>query len=163
MLLQSKTQSGLERSIEKIEMIGQEVIQIAKSGKRLDIILHRGIALSLTQKIMRLCFDKIFNNKQGNLIATVDDFGVYIQHFSIDIENILIFIYIDKKSNIINSCIKMYLLYKKIYEFTKVNAPVSELLNECKKSIKIISITELSGTRGQQPFVKNAIKSELYA
>jgi len=25
--------------------------------------------------IMRLCFDKIFKTKQGNLIATVDDFG----------------------------------------------------------------------------------------
>jgi len=137
MLLQSKTQSGLERSIDTIEMIGQEVIQIAKSGKRLDIIFHRGIALSLTQKIMRLCFDKIFRTKQGNLIATLDDFGVYIHHFTIDIETILVFIYIDKKSNIVNNCTKMYLLYKKIYEFTKVSAPISEILNECKKSIKI--------------------------
>ena len=137
MLLQSKTQSGLERSFDTIEMIGQEVIQIAKSGKRLDIIFHKGIALSLTQKIMRLCFDKIFKTKQGNLIATVDDFGVYIHHFTINIETILVFIYIDKKSNIVNNCTKMYLLYKKIYEFTKVNAPISEIVNECKKSIKI--------------------------
>jgi hypothetical protein len=137
MLIQSKTQSGLERSIDTIEMIGQEVIQIAKSGKRLEIIFHKGIALSLTQKIMRLCFDKIFKTKQGNLIATVDDFGVYIQYFTIDLENILIFIYVDKKNNIVNSCTKMYLLYKRMFEYTKVNAPISELVNECKKSIKI--------------------------
>lgn len=137
MYLQTEPYSKIEISSDKTEMLGVEVIQVAKSGRRLDIIFHRGIALSLTQKIMKLYLEKIFKVKQGNLIVSVDDFGVYIHFFSLDLDNILIVIYVDKKFNIIEKCTKMYLLYKRSFEFIKNNAPISEILNMCKMSIAI--------------------------
>ena len=137
MYLQTEPYSESEISPDKTEMLGVEVIQVAKSGRRLDIIFHRGIALSLTQKIMKLFLEKIFKVKQGNLIASVDDFSIYIHFFSLDLDNILIVIYIDKKFSIVDKCAKMYLLYKNSYELIKKNAPISEILNMCKMAIVI--------------------------
>jgi len=137
MYLQTEPYCEPEISPDKTEMLGVEVIQVTKSGRRLDIIFHQGIALSLTQKIMKLFLEKIFKAKQGNLIVSVDDFGVYIHFFSLDLDNILIIIYVDKKFNIIDKCTKMYLFYKRSFEFIKKNAPISEILNMCKMSIAI--------------------------
>ena len=137
MYLQTESYHEPEISVSSTEMLGVEVIQAAKSGKRLEIIFHRGIALSLTQKIMNIYLEKIFKAKQGNLITSVDDFGVYIHFFSLDLDNILIIIYIDKKDNIVDKCTKMYILYKKIYESIKKNNPIAEILNICKIAIRI--------------------------
>ena len=137
MYLQIESYSEPEISLSTTEMLGVEVLQAAKSGKRLDIIFHRGIAISLTQKIMNIYLEKIFKAKQGNLIASVDDFGVYIHFFSLDLDNILIIIYVDKKNYIVDKCTKMYILYKKIYESIKKNSPITEILNICKMTIKI--------------------------
>jgi len=137
MYLQTESYRKPEISVNSTEMLGVEVLQADKSGKRLDIIFHRGIALSLTQKIMNIYLEKIFKAKQGNLITSVDDFGVYIHFFSLDLDNILIIIYIDKKNNIIDKCTKMYILYKKIYESIKKNSTITEILNICKRSIEI--------------------------
>ena len=137
MYLQTESYRESEISTGKTEMLGVEVIQVAKSGRRLDIIFHRGIALSLTQKIMKLYKEKILSVKQGNLIVSVDDFGVYIHFFSLDIDNIIIIIYVDKKFSIIEKCTKMYLIYKKSYEIIKRNAPISEIINMCKIAISI--------------------------
>jgi len=137
MYLQIESYSEPEISVSTTEMLGVEVLQAAKSGKRLDIIFHRGIALSLTQKIMNIYLEKIFKAKQGNLIASVDDFGVYIHFFSLDLDNILIIIYVDKKNCIVDKCTKMYILYKKINESIKKNNPIIEILNICNTAIKI--------------------------
>ena len=137
MYLQTESYHEPEISVSSTEMLGVEVIQAAKSGKRLEIIFHRGIALSLTQKIMNIYLEKIFKAKQGNLITSVDDFGVYLHFFSLDLDNILIIIYVDKKGSIVDKCTKMYILYKKIYESIKKNNPILEILNICKKAIKI--------------------------
>jgi len=137
MYLQTDLYSDLEISIPTTEMLGVEVLQVAKSGNKLDIIFHRGIALSFTQKIMKRYLDKIFKAKQGNLIASIDDFGIYIHFFSLDLDNILIIIYVDKKNSIVNKCTKMYILYKKIYESIKTNNSFAEILKLCKRAIKI--------------------------
>ena len=137
MYFQTESYREPEISVSSTEMLGVEVLQAAKSGKRLDIIFHRGIALSLTQKIMNIYLEKIFKANQGNLITSVDDFGVYIHFFSLDLEYILIIIYIDKKESIVDKCTKMYILYKKIYDSIKKNNPIVEILNMCKKAIKI--------------------------
>ena len=137
MYLQTESYSEPEISVSSTEMLGVEVLQAAKSGKMLDIIFHRGIALSFTQKIMNTHLEKIFKAKQGNLITSVDDFGVFIHFFSLDLDNILIIIYIDKKNNIVDKCTKMYILYKKIYESIKKNSPITEILNLCKRAIEI--------------------------
>ncbi len=137
MYLQTESYSEPEVFTGTTEILGLEILQAAKSGKRLDIIFHRGIALSLTQKIMTKYLEKIYKAKQGNLIASVDDFGVYIHFFSLDLDNILIIIYIDKKNSIVEKCTKMYILYKKIYESIKKNSPITEILNICKRTIKI--------------------------
>lgn len=135
--LQTESYNEPEISEGITEMLGVEVIQVGKSGKMLNIIFHKGIALSLTQKIMNIYLDKIFKAKQGNLITSVDDFSVYIHFFSLDLDNILIIIYIDKKSSIADKCTKMYILYKKTYEYIKRNSPVTEILSMCKMAIKI--------------------------
>ena len=137
MYLQTESYRETEISVSSTEMLGVEVLQAAKSGKRLEIIFHRGIALSLTQKIMNIYLEKIFKAKQGNLITSVDDFGVYIHFFSLDLDNILIIIYIDKKDNIVDKCTKMYILYKKIYESIKTNHSIAKILNICKMAISI--------------------------
>ena len=137
MYLQTESYREPEISVSSTEMLGVEVIQATKSGKRLEIIFHKGIALSLTQKIMNIYLEKIFKTKQGNLITSVDDFGVYIHFFSLDLDNILIIIYIDKKDSIVDKCTKMYILYKKIYESIKKNIPIAEILNICKIAIRI--------------------------
>jgi len=137
MYIQTESYSEPEISVSSTEMLGVEVLQADKSGKRLDIIFHRGIALSLTQKIMNIYLEKIFKAKQGNLITSVDDFGVYIHFFSLDLDNILIIIYIDKKDSIVDKCTKMYILYKKIYESIKKNIHISEILKICKIAIRI--------------------------
>ncbi len=137
MYLQSESYNEPEISVCTTEMLGLEILQAAKSGKRLDIIFHKGITLSLTQKIMNLYLEKIFKAKQGNLIASVDDFCVYIHFFSLDLDSVLIIIYVDKKNSIVDKCTKMYILYKKIYESIKKNNPILEILNICKKAIKI--------------------------
>ncbi len=137
MYLQSESYNEPEISVCTTEMLGLEILQAAKSGKRLDIIFHKGIALSLTQKIMNLYLEKIFKAKQGNLIASVDDFCVYIHFFSLDLDSVLIIIYVDKKNSIVDKCTKMYILYKKIYESIKKNNPITEILNVCKTAIKI--------------------------
>ena len=137
MYLQTDLYSEPEISITSTEMLGVEVLQVAKSGNKLDIIFHRGIALSFTQKIMKRYLDKIVKAKQGNLIASIDDFGIYIHFFSLDLDNILIIIYIDKKNSIVDKCTKMYILYKKIFESVKKNSPIAEILNICKMAIKI--------------------------
>ena len=49
MYLQTESYREPEISVSSTEMLGVEVLQADKSGKRLDIIFHRGIALSLTQ------------------------------------------------------------------------------------------------------------------
>ena len=77
MYLQTESYREPEISVDSTEMLGVEVLQAAKSGKRLDIIFHKGIALSFTQKIMNIYLEKIFKTTQGNLITSVDDFGVY--------------------------------------------------------------------------------------
>lgn len=137
MFIQSEFYKDIEPSYKTTEMLGLEIIQVAKSGKRLDIIFHKGIALSLTQKIMTLYWEKILNKKQGNLIATIDDFGVFIHFFTFNLDNILIIIYVEKKNNVINSCTQMYVLYKKIYEIINTNNPISKILNICNQTIKI--------------------------
>ncbi|MBY9010175.1 MAG: hypothetical protein KGD74_09955 [Candidatus Lokiarchaeota archaeon] len=137
MYIQTESYSEPEISTGSTEMLGVEVIQVAKSGKRLDIIFHRGIALSLTQKIMKIYLEKIFNAKQGNLIISIDDFGVYIHFYSLDLDNILIIIYVDKKNSIIDKCTKMYILYKKVYEHIQQRSSITEILNMCKTAIKI--------------------------
>ena len=137
MYFQTESYHEPEISVSSTEMLGIEVLQADKSGKRLDIIFHRGIALSLTQKIMNIYLEKIFKAKQGNLITSVDDFGVYIHFFSLDLDNILIIIYIDKKDSIVDKCTKMYILYKKIYESIKKNIHITEILKICKMSIRI--------------------------
>ena len=137
MYFQTESYHEPEISVSSTEMLGIEVLQADKSGKRLDIIFHRGIALSLTQKIMNIYLEKIFKAKQGNLITSVDDFGVYIHFFSLDLDNILIIIYIDKKDSIVDKCTKMYILYKKIYESIKKNIPITEILKICKIAIRI--------------------------
>jgi len=137
MYLQTESYHEPEISMSSTEMLGVEVIQAAKSGKRLEIIFHRGIALSLTQKIMNIYLEKIFKAKQGNLITSVDDFGVYLHFFSLDLDNILIIIYVDKKGSIVDKCTKMYILYKKIYESIKTNNSFAEILKLCKRAIKI--------------------------
>ncbi len=137
MYLQTDLYSEPEISITSTEMLGVEVLQAYKSGKRLDIIFHRGIALSLTQKIMKIYLEKIIKTKQGNLIASIDDFGIYIHFFSLDLDNTLIIIYIDKKNCIVDKCTKMYILYKKIFESIKKKSPITEILNICKMAIKI--------------------------
>lgn len=137
MYLQTETYSEPGISITTTEMLGVEVLQVAKSGKRLDIIFHRGIALSFTQKIMKRYLDKITKAKQGNLIVSIDDFSVYIHFFSLDLDNILIIIYVDKKNGIIDKCTKMYILYKKTYEYIKKNSLITEILNMCNMAIKI--------------------------
>ena len=86
---------------------------------------------------MNIYREKNFKAKQGNLITSVDDFGVYIHFFSLDLDNILIIIYIDKKNSIVDKCTKMYILYKKIYESIKKNNPIAEILSICMKAIKI--------------------------
>jgi len=135
MFVQSKSDN--EPSYKTTEMLGLEIVQVAKSGKRLDIIFHKGIALSLTQKVMALHREKIFNKKQGNLIASIDDFGVFIHFFTLNSNNILIIIYMEKKNNVINSCTQMYVLYKKICEIINTNNPISKILNICNQTIKI--------------------------
>ena len=137
MYLQTELYKKPEIAENTTEMLGVEVLQVAKSGKRLEILFHRGIALSLTQNIMNIYLEKIFKAKQGNLITSVDDFGVYIHFFSLDLDNILIIIYIDKKKSIVDNCTKMYSIYKKIYEAIINNRPITEILNICKWSIKI--------------------------
>ncbi len=137
MYLQTDLYSDPEISIPTTEMLGVEVLQVAKSGNKLDIIFHRGIALSFTQKIMKICLDKIIKTKQGNLIASIDDFGIYIHFFSLGLDNTLIIIYIDKKNCIVDKCTKMYILYKKIFESIKKKSPITEILNICKMAIKI--------------------------
>ena len=137
MFVQSESYKDIEPSYKTTEMLGLEIVQVAKSGKRLDIIFHKGIALSLTQKVMTLHRDKIFNKKQGNLIATIDDFGVFIHFFTLNLDNILIIIYVEKKNNVINSCTQMYVLYKKICGIINTNSPISKILNICNQSIKI--------------------------
>jgi len=137
MIVQSEFYKDLEPSGKTAEMLGLEIIQVSKSGERLDIIFHKGIALSLTQKVLTLHMDNIYNKKQGNLIATIDDFGIYIHFFTLNLDNILIIIYVEKKNNIINSCTQMYVLYKKIYEIINTNNPISKILNICKQPIKI--------------------------
>lgn len=82
MYLQTELYNKPEIAESTTEMLGVEVLQVAKSGKRLEILFHRGIALSLTQNIMNIYLEKIFKAKQGNLITSVDDFGVYIHFFS---------------------------------------------------------------------------------
>lgn len=137
MFIHSESYKDIELSYKTTEMLGLEIIQLAKSGKRLDIIFHKGIALSLTQKVITLHKDKIFNKKQGNLITTIDDFGIYIHFFTLDLDNILILIYVEKKNNVINSCTQMYALYKKIYKMINTNNPISKILNICNQTIKI--------------------------
>jgi hypothetical protein len=137
MFVQNESYKYIEPSYKTTEMLGLEIVQVAKSGKRLDIIFHKGIALSLTQKVMTLHRDKIFNKKQGNLIATIDDFGVFIHFFTLNLDNILIIIYVEKKNNVINSCTKMYVLYKKICGLINTNSPISKILNICNQTIKI--------------------------
>ena len=137
MYIQTELYNEPEIAENTTEMLGVEVLQVAKSGKRLEILFHKGIALSLTQNIMNLYLEKIFKAKQGNLITSVDDFGVYIHFFSLDLDNILIIIYIDKKKSVIDNCTKMYSIYKKIYEAIINNRPITEILNIRKLSIKI--------------------------
>jgi len=119
MYLQTDLYSDLEISIPTTEMLGVEVLQVAKSGNKLDIIFHRGIALSFTQKIMKRYLDKIFKAKQGNLIASIDDFGIYIHFFSLDLDNILIIIYVDKKNSIVNKCTKCIYSIRKFMNLLK--------------------------------------------
>ncbi len=137
MFIQTESCSEPEIPICSTEMLGLEAIQVAKSGKRLDIIFHRGIALSLTQKIMKLYLEKIIKAKQGNLIASVDDFGVYIHFFSLHLDKILVIIYVDKKNSVVDKCTKMYILYKKIYDYIQKRSPITEILDMCKMTIKI--------------------------
>ena len=54
MYLQTKSYSEPDITEDTTEMLGFEVLQVSKSGKMLNIIFHKGIALSLTQKIMGL-------------------------------------------------------------------------------------------------------------
>jgi hypothetical protein len=137
MNLQTESYRESEISADFTEMLGLEVLQADKFGKRLDIIFHKGIALSLTQKIMNIYLEKIFKAKQGNLITSVDDFGIFIHFISLDLNNILIIIYIDKKNCIVEKCTKMYILYKKTYESIKKNNSIAEILNICKMAIRI--------------------------
>lgn len=137
MFVQSESYKDTEPSYKTTEMLGLEIIQVDKSGNKLDIIFHKGIALSLTQKVMTLHRDIIFNKKQGNLIATIDDFGVFIHFFKLKFDKILIIIYVEKKNNITNRCTQMYVLYKKIYEIIGTNNPISKILNICNQTIKI--------------------------
>lgn len=64
MIVQSEFYKDLEPSHKTAEMLGIEIIQVSKSGERLDIIFHKGIALSLTQKVITLHMDKIYNKNQ---------------------------------------------------------------------------------------------------
>ena len=137
MFVQSESYKDTELSYKTTEMLGLEIIQVDKSGNKLDIIFHKGIALSLTQKVITLHRDKIFNKKQGHLIATIDDFGVFIHFFKLKLDKSLIIIYVEKKNNIINSYTQMYVLYKKIYEIIDTNNPISKILNICNQTIKI--------------------------
>ena len=137
MYLQTESYSDPEFVECTTEMLGVEVLQVAKSGKRLDLLFHSGIALSLTQKIMNIYLEKILETRQGNLITSVDDFGVYIHFFSLDLDHILIIIYIDKKNSIVDNYAQMYNLYRRIYESIVKNYSISEILNICKWTIKI--------------------------
>ncbi len=137
MYLQTESYNEPEISTGITEMLGVEVLQVVDSGKRLDILFHKGIALSLTQKIMKNNFKKISKAKQGNLIVSIDDFSVFIHFFSLNLDNILIIIYVDKKNSIVDKCTKMYMLYKKIYEAIRKKSSITEILNMCKFAIKI--------------------------
>jgi len=63
MYLQTESYNETEFAECTTEMLGVEVIQVAKSGKRLDTLFHGGITLSLTQNIMNIYLEKNFEIK----------------------------------------------------------------------------------------------------
>ena len=118
-------------------MLGYGLINISdlSNNHQIHILFQKGIGTPLIQNVIELCKKEINDQKQGNSIIPLDDFTIFV-HYLQHRNDTLVFLYMTEKDHNINFP-KLYLFTRKISNQIRLNTPILEISNMCKKPISI--------------------------
>ena len=121
-----------------IEIIGFGLarIKMLDLNNEIEIIYYKGIDVQKVKSLIEIKQSEILKKKDGILIDLFSNFTVYIHYFSKSHSEIIVIIYFDKKTTILNFS-ELFNLSKRLASYISENKNNLEIQHLCNKKIKI--------------------------
>ncbi len=140
------TDNDKTNQIKHLEILGVGLVTLSlvDTKDNFEVLLQKGIGVSLIQNIIELYKGEILNKKDGKSFFPLEEFMVFINYFQTSPEEIIIIIYIDEKESA-HIYPKLYLHSKKIINQFNTNKDIKFLVEACKNTVDIPRIGGVIG------------------
>ena len=116
--------------------VGLVKLSLVGSENRFEVLLQKGIGISLIQNIFELYKDEIIEKREGKSFFPLEEFTAFINYFKTSADEIIIVIYIDSKESA-HIYPKLYMHSKTLLNDYNSDATIEDLMAICEHTIKI--------------------------
>ncbi|MBN1801046.1 MAG: hypothetical protein JW891_06025 [Candidatus Lokiarchaeota archaeon] len=134
------------QQIKHLEILGVGLVSLSliETKDTFEVLLQKGIGVSLIQNIIELYKTEMLNKKNGKSFFPLEEFMVFLNYFQTSSDEIIIIIYIDEKESA-HVYPKLYLHSKKIINQFNSNKDINFLIDICKQTVDIPRIGGVIG------------------
>ncbi|MFX1236610.1 MAG: hypothetical protein ACFFAS_19890 [Promethearchaeota archaeon] len=136
--MKNRTEDEPRQQIKHLKILGVGLVtlSLAESNDKFEVLLQKGIGVSLIQNIIELYKGEILKKRSGKSFFPLEEFMVFINYFQTSLEEIIIIIYIDEKESS-HVYPKLYLHSKRIINQFNVDNDITNLIETCKTTVEI--------------------------
>jgi hypothetical protein len=116
--------------------VGLVKLSLVGSENHFEVLLQKGIGISLIQNIFELYKDEIIEKREGKSFFPLEEFTAFINYFKTGADEILIVIYIDSKESV-HIYPKLYMHSKHLINDYNSNANLEDIIDVCQHTINI--------------------------
>lgn len=143
MITVNENYQNLEENAKVYQLRGFSITEVDRNGT-VNIIIQKGIGITLARKIIDLYKTDFLTRSQGYIRDFIGNLTVYINFFERDSDQKLIIMYIDKTENLMNYS-SLYYLSKRIFSSISSNTSEIEIKKICNN---IVTIPKAKGLIG---------------
>jgi len=125
-------------SYKNLDILGVGLVKLSLVGSenRFEVLLQKGIGISLIQNIFELYKDEIIEKREGKSFFPLEEFTAFINYFKTSTDEIIIIIYIDAKESV-HIYPKLYMHSKHLINDYNSDASIEDLIEICEQTVKI--------------------------
>ncbi len=121
-----------------LDILGVGLVKLSLVGTKnhFEVLLQKGIGISLIQNIFELYKDEIIEKREGKSFFPLEEFTAFINYFKTSADEILIVIYIDSKESA-HIYPQLYMHSKNLINDYNSDGIVENIIEICKSTIEI--------------------------